>query len=229
MKLLDLFCGGGGCSVGYANAGFEVEGVDLNKNHKKYYPFKFHNADAIEFLLDNINNYDIVHASPPCQGYSNHVTSKDSKHVPTRGKNEPRLIEPLREIFQAAEIPYIIENVIGAKEYLINPIQLCGTMFNLPIRRHRLFESSFNLIEPEHPKCTGVAKKFAEEKGWEYRDMSVTGKGRGAGIKDRWNEIMGITWNMTQNEIVESIPPSYTEYIGKQIIGTQAVVVNALV
>jgi DNA (cytosine-5)-methyltransferase 1 len=219
MKLLDLFCGGGGCSMGYSYAGFEVEGVDINPNHEKYYPFKFHHADAIEFLLDTITDYDVVHASPPCQGYSKHVSSADSEHSNTRGKNEPRLIEPLREIFIATDTPYVIENVTGAKQHMIDPIELCGTMFRLPIRRHRLFESSFNLTAPEHPKCMGVAKKFAEEKGWEYRDMSVTGKGRGAGIKDRWNEIMGITWNMTQAEIAESIPPSYTEYIGKQIRG----------
>ena len=101
---------------------------------------------------------------------------------------------------------------------MLEPIELCGTMFNLPIRRHRYFESSFELTEPEHPKCMGVAKAFSEERGWDYRDMSVTGKGRGAGTKERWNEIMGITWNMTQAEIAESIPPAYTEYIGRQIL-----------
>lgn len=218
MKLLDLFCGGGGCSVGYAKAGFEVEGVDMNPNHEKYYPFKFHHAEAMDFLLDNIFEYDVIHASPPCQGYSKHVTSADSKNVQTRGKNEPRLIEPLRDIFIELGVNYIIENVVGAREHMHNPITLCGTMFDLPIRRHRLFESNMPLTEPEHPHCMGVAKEYAELRGWDYRDMSVTGKGRGAGIKERWNEIMGIDWNMTQSEITESIPPAYTEYIGKQII-----------
>jgi DNA (cytosine-5)-methyltransferase 1 len=218
MKLLDLFCGGGGCSVGYSRAGFEVEGVDINKNHSKYYPFKFHCDDAIDFLFENFEYYDVIHASPPCQGYSKHVTSADSIHVPTRGKNEPRLIEPLREFFQEFRVPYIIENVVSAREYMQNPIELCGTMFGLPIRRHRLFETSFDIKVPEHPSCIGVAKQYAAEKGWEYRDMSVTGKGRGAGIKDRWAEIMGVDWNMTQAEFAESIPPSYTEYIGKEIL-----------
>lgn len=218
MKLLDLFCGGGGCSVGYSRAGFEVEGVDLNKNHSRNYPFKFYHSDAIEFLMDNWENYDIVHASPPCQGYSKHVTSVDSKHVSTRGKNEPRLIEPLREVLDLLEIPYVIENVVSAREFMNNPIELCGTMFGLPITRHRLFESSMNIPQPEHPKCRGVAKQFSIDRGWDYRDMSVTGKGKGAGIKDRWAEIMGVYWNMTQAEFAESIPPSYTEYLGKKIM-----------
>ena len=30
MKLLDLFCGAGGCSMGYHYAGFEVVGVDIH-------------------------------------------------------------------------------------------------------------------------------------------------------------------------------------------------------
>lgn len=218
MKILDLFCGGGGISVGYARAGLEVEGVDINKNHNKYYPYKFHHADAIEFLLDNYYKYDIIHASPPCQGYSNHVSSIDSKYVPTKGKNEPRLIEPLRDIFKEQDIPYVIENVVGAKEHMHNPILLCGTMFNLPIRRHRLFESSLPIKAPEHNPCMGIAKEFAERKGWDYRDMSVTGKGRKAGIKERWCEIMGIDWDMTQAEIAESIPPAYSKCIGDQIL-----------
>lgn len=28
-RLLDLFCGAGGCSVGYHRAGFDVTGVDM--------------------------------------------------------------------------------------------------------------------------------------------------------------------------------------------------------
>jgi site-specific DNA-cytosine methylase len=44
MKLLDLFCGGGGCSMGYSYAGFEVEGVDINPNHEKYYPMLVHHV-----------------------------------------------------------------------------------------------------------------------------------------------------------------------------------------
>ena len=68
-RLLDLFCGAGGCSVGYARAGFEVVGVDIKP--QKNYPFEFQQADAMEYILELAGYanglYDAIHASPPCQ------------------------------------------------------------------------------------------------------------------------------------------------------------------
>jgi len=212
LKALDLFCGAGGVSTGLERAGFDVWGVDIHPQPN--YPFDFIQADALNVCLDD---FDFIWASPPCQGYSGHVSSMDSEYVPTRGMNEPLLIDPIRERLIATGKPYIIENVYGARWWLHDPIMLCGTMFNLPIARHRLFESNLTLKPPEHPKCRGVAKRFALENDWEYRDMSVTGKGRHAGTAERWKQIMGITHHMTQHEIVESIPPPYAEYLGNQV------------
>ena len=212
MKLLDLFCGAGGAAMGYHRAGFEVVGVDVKP--QKNYPFEFIQADAMTFPL---GGYDAIHASPPCQGYSPHVSSEGSKWAGTEGKNEPQLIAAVRARLEAAETPYVIENVMGARHYMQATLLLCGTMFGLPIPRHRLFEVDGGLlIQPWHPKCSGVAKRYAEAKGWDPRDMTVTGKGRRAGTSDRWAEITGIDW-MSQHEMREAIPPAYTEHIGKQL------------
>lgn len=209
--LLDLFCGGGAASWGYAAAGFKVVGVDIRP--QPLYPFEFHQADALTFPL---GKFDVIHASPPCQGYSSHVSSVGAWDR-TRGMNEPRLIEPVRELLQATGLPYVIENVAGARAFMRDPITLCGTMFNLPIARHRLFESNIALRAPEHKQCRGVAKAYAEEHGWEYRDMSVTGKGRHAGTSKRWAEIMGIGFPMSQHNYREAIPPAYTTWLGQQV------------
>ncbi len=67
-KLLDLFCKAGGASVGYACSagdGFEVTGVDIAP--QKNYPFNFIQGDAIEFLEKHWKEFDVIHASPPCQ------------------------------------------------------------------------------------------------------------------------------------------------------------------
>lgn len=135
-RLLDLFCGAGGCSMGYHRAGFDVVGVDVHPQPR--YPFEFHQADALEFPLDG---FDAIHASPPCQAFS------ALRHL-NPGKEHPDLIAPTRDRLRAASVPYVIENVEGAPlgegtQLLL----LCGTMFRLQtpdgraeIRRHRLFE-----------------------------------------------------------------------------------------
>lgn len=63
--LLDLFCGAGGCSVGYHRAGFDVVGVDIEPHPD--YPYEMHVADAMTFPLDG---FDAIHASPPCQAFT---------------------------------------------------------------------------------------------------------------------------------------------------------------
>ena len=78
-------------------------------------------------------------------------------------------------------------------------------------------------MSPYHPKCTGVAKRYAKEREWDPRDMTVTGKGRRAGTSQRWAEIIGIDW-MTQHEMREAIPPTYTEYLGRWLINVSIAV-----
>lgn len=211
-RLLDLFCCGGGGARGYAAAGFEVVGVDIEPQRE--YPFEFVLGDALEYLAGHGHEFDAIHASPPCQGYSPHVSSRSSRYVPTLGRDEPRLIRDCRESLRRTGKPWVMENVMGARRIIGGCLLLCGTMFGLPISRHRLFESSEWITQPEHPDCVGVATRYAQARGWERRDMSVTGKGRRAGTKERWKEIMGIEGPITQHQLTEAIPPCYTQYIG---------------
>lgn len=216
MKVLDLFCCSGGASMGYKNAGFEVIGVDIKKQPN--YPFQFIQSDALEFLRNcsHIKSFDLIHASPPCQGYSK-STKANSRYVHySQGKDTPKLIEPLRDILKEIGVQYVIENVSGAKNVLINPVLLTGYMFNLPIERKRYFESSFPIIQPPKVVKRGFAKKYAEQHGIDYRDMSVTGKSRRKGCIETWKKIMGMPWANRAWELAEAIPPAYTEYIGNQ-------------
>ncbi len=171
--LLDLFCCAGGAGVGYARAGFDVLGVDLNP--QPHYPLPFIEADALKLDLEFIASFDAIHASPPCQSYSD---------LAKRNRNAdawPRLIEPVRAILAASGLPYVIENVEGAP--LLNPAVLCGTMFEgLRVLRHRLFETNFPLTAPphgKHPKCHTLDKRKAHYgKTDDMRDfVSVNGGG----------------------------------------------------
>ena len=69
VRLLDLFCGGGGGAMGYNRAGFtEIVGVD-NRPMPRY-PFTFVQADALEYVAEHGREFDAIHASPPCQHYT---------------------------------------------------------------------------------------------------------------------------------------------------------------
>lgn len=200
MRLLDLFCGAGGASVGFARAGFEVVGVDIEP--QKNYPFEFHQADWLTWLENHWREFDLVAASPPCQGYS--VTKGLSNG------NHPMLIEPVREALRATGKPYIIENVPGAP--LINPLMLCGTMFpGLRVRRHRLFEC-WPVIWWPPAACSHWSR--INENG--FCTLFGTGAKDKGGNKAMWQQASGINW-MTCTEMAQAIPPAYTEYVGNQI------------
>jgi DNA (cytosine-5)-methyltransferase 1 len=203
--LLDLYCGAGGAAVGYHRAGFDVVGVDINP--QKNYPFDFICYDALKFLAeDGWNGFDAIHASPPCQSYSAMSTCR-----PGLSDEYPDLVASTRGLLEATGLPYIIENVPGSP--LIDPVLLCGQMFGLDLYRHRLFESNVHLDVPDHPKHVKPASRAGH---WTPGTvMSVSG--HIAPIKHA-RAIMGIDW-CNREELAEAIPPAYTEYIGKQLIG----------
>lgn len=208
-RLLDLFCGAGGASVGYARAGFEVDGIDFHL--QPHYPFTFVLDNVMSVLEDNpswLKDYDAIHASPPCQGYSrmNHIHKR----------SYPLLIEPVRNHLLLLGIPYVIENVEGAP--LLDPITLCGTMFGLKVIRHRLFETSFPLTAPSG--CGSHEGEFYSPAGhgdpnWRHRSKNPHLSGKG--YTDRCRAAMGIDW-MNRDELAEAIPPSYTEHVGHALL-----------
>jgi DNA (cytosine-5)-methyltransferase 1 len=210
-KILDLFCCAGGAGVGYSRAGFDVVGVDVEM--QPHYPFRFIQADAFELHRDFVSSFDAIHASPPCQSYSD---------LAKRNRNAdawPRLIEPTRRILIRSGLPYVIENVEGAP--LRNPTVLCGTMFpGLRVLRHRLFETNFHILAPphgRHPLCHTMDKRKAHYgKTDDMRDfVSVNGGGNCSVAAAR--DAMGIEW-MTKDELNEAIPPAYTHFIGQQLV-----------
>jgi DNA (cytosine-5)-methyltransferase 1 len=217
-KLLDLYCGAGGAAMGYARAGFEVVGVDIDPQPN--YPFAFHRSDAIEYLRRSHFEYDVIHASPPCQGYTRfrQVTIARYGHVK---RQHPDLVAPTRAALIATGKPYVIENVQNSP--LHTQFILCGKSLGLKhIVRHRHFES--NVLFLNVPRCThrhsdtmtiGVYGDRPDGRRLSHKDANKFS--RAANSIEEAQRIMGIDW-MTWDEIREAIPPVYTEWIGRYLV-----------
>lgn len=195
--------------MGYHRAGFEVVGVDIKPQPR--YPFEFHQADALEFCREHGHEFDAIHASPPCQAYT-----------PLRAMHKTReyvdLVAETRTVLESIGCPWDIENVPGAP--LRFGVMLCGTMFPpLRVYRHRYFESSFLIMQPEHPMHR-VPAGMPGTKGGKRRKEHYENGGFITVCGDVGSfcgDAMGIDW-MIGEELSQAIPPAYTEYIGKQLI-----------
>lgn len=199
-RILDLFCGAGGCSVGYQRAGFDVVGVDVEPQPN--YPFEFVQADAIAYAAQWFNMsydgvsfpFDAVHASPPCQAYSRATAWRGNR------SKHPDMIDRVREVIGWYGVPYVIETVQEGRRRLRFPILLCGSMFGLRVQRHRYFEVP-SLPLTLTPDCRHRPDDYSFDHGSKQPE-SV------------YRDAMGCDW-MTVEESRQAIPPAYTEYLGR--------------
>jgi DNA (cytosine-5)-methyltransferase 1 len=241
VRVLDLFCGAGGASMGYKLAGFDVVGVDYYP--QRHYPFPFAIVNAMDVLANwapgptgavwpsdealigtddgqewCLEDFDLIHASPPCQPFTRAKHLRNAQGGKSKAED---LLTPALPLLKAVGLPYVVENVPGAP--MRPDIVLCGSMFGLKVQRHRWFQSNLPLRTPgpcrhkEQGKPIGI-----------YHQMGDTAQGRDKKT-GRWviggstaknieeaQEAMGIDW-MTWPEIKEAIPPAYTRWIGHEV------------
>ena len=200
--LLDLYCGAGGAAMGYHQAGWDVVGVDIKPQPR--YPFAFIQADALSVPLGDAA---AIHASPPCQAYSR-----------MHGSAGVDLVAETRARLVASGRPFVIENVEGAP--LHAPIRLCGSMFDLDVQRHRLFEANWPLSEHQWPCRHGIwsPRYRVHDHGRRYLAATPPVFGSGGGKSaEHWAAAMQIDW-MTRAELSQAVPPAYTAFIGRQLL-----------
>jgi len=245
-RLLDLFCCEGGAGAGYARAGFDVYGMDLEARFAKRYPgTAFAQGDALEALdillaggalyFDGkpffADDFDLIHASPPCQGYSRGNAGRETKW--------PKLIPDVRERLVMLGRPYVIENVEDAGPHMVAPVGLCGCMFDLStidtdgirihLQRLRLFETNFPLAIPRACEGEGRARRNHPSQEWvggayggarrdKYEAKFIRKGGYVPPDKDVVKRLLGIEHDTTWNGLFECVPPAYTEHIGRQLL-----------
>ena len=205
MRLLDLFCGAGGAGEGYRRAGFDVTGVDNRPMPRN--PHRFIQADALEYCAEHGHEFDAIHASPPCQAYTQAAMSQRNA-----GKVYPDLVGPTRGALIATGKTWVIENV--PKAPMRPDFKLCGCQFGMKLRRMRWFETSwhgFSLVHPCHHPFPVVSVVGYGTPSWVRKKL-----GFNPSIKD-YRSAMGIHW-MNRNELSQAIPPAYTEFIGRKLM-----------
>lgn len=217
-KLLDLFCGGGGAAMGYWRAGFDVYGVDVADQPD--YPFYFVRADAMTFPLDG---FDAIHASPPCQAFTQ-LSAKWRGHGGLADERVNLLTPTLERLRALRGVPWVVENVVGARKLMQPMLTLHGGMFGLGVHRPRIFESNVLLLAPRTAMADNVIGVYGENPNgsslWRLRNNGNLRKKspvRRARSVDEGGEAMGIDW-LEWDELKEAIPPAYTEHIGLQLI-----------
>lgn len=215
-RLLDLFCGAGGATKGYQLAGFDVTGVDI-VDQPLYCGDDFVKADAMTYPLDG---FDAVHASPPCQAYStmgNRSRALGKRILPPA----PELLTTTLERFADLGVPWIVENVAGARRLMPNAFMLSGGMFGLGVHRPRYFSSNTLILTPSRasPPAHGIGVYGRAADGRRLFNRKSNGTYRAPRSLEEAQVAMGMDW-ADWHGTKEAIPPAYTFFIGEQLLAS---------
>jgi hypothetical protein len=218
--MFDL-CGGlGGAAKGYQRAGFYVVSVDVLPQPDSCAD-EFVQDDAFAFLIKNWRDAAAVHTSFPCQASAGPTTGTNAKRNAATGRRHLDLNPAGRVLLDTIGLPYVMENVQGS--VLRRDLTLCGLMFDLPVYRHRYFELGGWTMPPRHCR-PGVDHRGHRTRGWrhgQYYDgdiLAVYGNGGGKATVEECRTGLGIDWSWDRAQLVEAIPPAFTEFIGTSLM-----------
>lgn len=213
VKVLDTFCCAGGATRGYQLAGHHVTGVDIRV--PTCYPGdEFVQSDAVEFILKHGAEYDFIHASPPCQGYSGPSLGTNR----ARGYEYPDLVGVVRNVLESTGVPYVMENVPGSP--VRKDLMLCGEMFDLPLIMHRNFEiGGWSVDQPPHPKHRGKVRGYRHGVWYDGPYIAAYGRGGGKATVPEIQAAKSMDWTRDRFELTEALPVDYTRWIGSRISG----------
>jgi site-specific DNA-cytosine methylase len=121
MRLLDLFCGRWGWSRAFAARGWSVVGIDLVEPPETPKGCIFRQADVL--LDERITpqwiraHFDFGIASSPCENFS--LSQIRNFHPdPPYPDLGIKLFNHTRWLFEEAGIPYLMENVARAQDFV---------------------------------------------------------------------------------------------------------------
>ena len=205
IRTLDLFCGGGGSSLGAQASGAEIAfGIDSWNIASQTFKANFPSAEALHFTLGeastpadlgrDLGDIDLILASPEC---TNHTCAKGSA---TRDETSKRTARYLLNFASALSPRWmVLENVIQMKSWdgyepLVNDLRALGynvfrqvldaTEFGVPQARRRLFLLCDRDRMPEQVRAKtvvpSVARDILDPPGtWSSRPLYRDGRAAG--------------------------------------------------
>lgn len=229
---LDLFCGAGGASLGLHSAGFAVHGVDIELCRRDGSLKNPVILRGLEFAVENLTaadlqGYDFVWASPPCQAFSAARRLHGAAPQPA-----PADISVTRDLIQASGIPAVIENVPSAP--IRADLVLTGPAVGEPgMLRKRHFEF-LNLPPAVAADLATKAAAAAEHHPRDPDIVSLSGNSaprarrvrRGYRKFERLNRAAQLAWKqrvigapwMTWHECNQAVPARYAHLIGAAVL-----------
>ena len=157
--MLDVFCGMGGASSGFALEGFDVTGIDIEDAPNKLgYKHRFIQADITQLDGKDFLGFDVIWGSPPCRNFTilNDATWKEKKD-PAKGLITVNAF--LQFVEDAQPKFWIMENVFGLKRYLAGAKI---SMAKIGGKRHVFYGNFPAFLLPESNKF-----KVRESCGWD--------------------------------------------------------------
>lgn len=220
--ILDAYSCSGLYADGLVKAGWEVICLDNNHRALKHNPHETVLGDALELMKDKgfIKQFDAVHTSPPCQGYS---ASRNLADAQKRGRGRAvDLYGPTKHLLHKLLVPWTIENVERSPLRNVKHIKLCGSAFGLQVQRHRLFESNVILKGTDcNHKSFPLDPETNKPRPWGVYYMKgdrIPKGGRTVDTLEQGLEVMGIDRTLPWRYLCEGLPPAYGEFIGKQLL-----------
>jgi hypothetical protein len=128
VRMLDLFCGRWGWSKAFAARGWECIGIDLVRPPETPENCAFIQWDIL--LLSTLRDYkaDFICASSPCEEFSMHGMKcfHPAPKYPSMGID---LFNHTRKLCKSVGVPYIMENVRAAQQFVGNAKSHCGPFY----------------------------------------------------------------------------------------------------
>ena len=185
-----------------------MTGVDLHPQPR--HPHLCLQRDALTLSPTFLRSFDLVWASPPC------LYATAYRRRPGHVQQAENLIPATRRLLLASGVPFIIENVVGARRDLLEPVQLCGSSFGLNVRRHRLFEAGNGLTLTAPPCDHGwQTPRFPPATNRKNRRSTVEVGVWRIPLAVQHEAMGGCEW-MTLRELSKAIPPAYAHHLGEQ-------------